>query len=113
MVIIITVLLGLIYFVFTPTVRKLSDCIEQGNQQLMSNKQQAINEQWNKQQICIKGRDMILSVSSCYEIVGDSSMVPVSFIESIAKLIKPDFFSMENMIQTHNNGCADVPEAAI
>lgn len=107
-------ILGLVFYVLiNPTVNKLDGCVVQGLNRLEEIKSKVAEQNQTKEQVCTEGRSMVQEIAGCYEQVNESSLVPVSFIEKLAGVIKPGFLTLDKMIDIHNSGCSEFPNLKI
>lgn len=109
----LAITVSVFYLLTILTLNKLSVCLETENGQLDLLKTRAMSERWNKQKVCENGKQPILNTISCFQKVNASSIIPIKNIEALAKIIKPNFSSLDRIVGLHNSSCSPYPEAII
>jgi len=110
-VLIVFILLLIVPFlVAVPMVKKLNSCVEQANTSIESNTSSAIAQKWNKETVCMHGKPVVESIRGCYEKAEEQSFISVSFVEIMAKTIKPNFFTLSKATELHNSFCISYPQ---
>jgi len=103
-----------IFFLLTIlTLNRFSACLKTGNEQLNLLKTRAVSERWNKQKACENGKQPIQNTRSCFQKVNTSSIIQIKDIEVLAKMIKPNFSSLDRIVRLHNSSCSPYPETII
>lgn len=106
-------LLVLLFVITTPSVKKLSVCLNDSNLAIEKNIQTATIERWNREKVCINGKTVTENLRSCYLKTENESSIPFGLIESLAKIVKPNVLTLEKAINMHNAACSDYPNLLI
>lgn len=110
LLIVFVLLLIVLFLIATPMVKRLNFCVEQANSNIESDISNAIAQKWNKETVCMNGKLVVESMRSCYEDAEEQSFIPISFVEMLAKTIKPNFFTLSKAIELHNSSCISYPQ---
>ncbi len=106
-------LLLLLFVITTPSVKKLSVCLNGSNLAIEKNIQTATIERWNREKVCINGKTVTENLRSCYLKTENESSILFGLIESLAKIVRPNLLTLEKAINMHNAACGDYPNLLI
>jgi len=115
-IVLITIFVGIgILIISTPTVKGLSQCLDDGNKDLTQATQRGIVEKWNEREACFQFKQSTERLLSCYESVERKSLLPISVPFTIVTLFKKSHENMspQGLIKLHNSECGQYPESKI
>jgi len=110
----VVVVVGL-FVTLTPTVKGLSVCMEENSRNMDAMFQRGLAEKWTNQQKCQEFKPETEKLISCYESVGNDSLLPEQLAFNLGGLIRGKEIKVdkEGMIQLHNSNCSQFPETLI
>lgn len=113
-IIILVIIFAVVLWLTAPSVQMLTPCLDQFNSKMEQNISNARLEKWDHYKTCINGKPVVLELESCYSSVGKKSIMPLSVIIQIAKIIKPGTnVDIAYIIKSTNESCAAYPDTLI
>ncbi|OGG14456.1 hypothetical protein A2875_02930 [Candidatus Gottesmanbacteria bacterium RIFCSPHIGHO2_01_FULL_46_14] len=104
--VIITVLIVTPFILADPTVQKMSSCLDEAITQMNQNYSLAKQEQWEPEQLCQNGQSNLMNLKNCYQQAQKGSLIPLTMIEFMARIIRPNSeVSLSGWISDHNTAC--------
>lgn len=83
----------------TPQIKKLSVCLEEAKIGLESNRTTATIERWDLEKVCMTGNPVIANMQACYKNAESQTFVSVLFVESLAKVVKPNVLTLSKVFR--------------
>jgi len=122
-IVLITIFVGIgILIISTPTVKGLSQCLENENKyledeniNLVQSFQKGITKKRTEREACFQLKQSTERLLSCYESVERESILPLSVPFTIVTLFKKSHGDMspQSLIKLHNSECGQYPESKI
>ncbi|EKD67252.1 MAG: hypothetical protein ACD_48C00512G0002 [uncultured bacterium] len=109
----IIVIIILMFIITTPTVNKLSYCLNEYNISMNNTLVASRSEKWSKEKACEEGKPILQMWSACNASVQQQSLIPIALVYKIAKIIKPKIYNEQGVIRLHNDMCVDYPDTII
>ena len=100
-------------FLTVPGFEKLSLCLEKASKGLDINIKAAKAEKWSREMVCMNGKSIVENMQVCYKNAESQAHIPVSLIESLAKIVKPNLYTLSKSLDAHNNACISYPQSQV